>query len=146
VANPWLFAGGSFDSTTGLYKFGMRYYDATVGRWTQADPKPGPNLYVYAANNPVNQVDPSGADLNFGKCLLGAGSVLGGFAYGGFLALDAIGVTADAFAMGGLLGVTMGLGVASTALMVPAMRIGGGLALGIYILGTGCASNVLSVY
>ena len=45
---------------TGLYKFGMRYYDPAVGLWTQEDPKAGPNPYRYASDNPVNNVDPSG--------------------------------------------------------------------------------------
>ncbi len=31
--------GGYFDSATGFTKFGVRYYDASVGRWTQQDPK-----------------------------------------------------------------------------------------------------------
>src|SRR5437879_9790704 len=63
VANPWLFAGGYLDSSTGLYKFGMRYYDPAIGRWTQEDSESGPNLYVYVADNPVNYVDPTGAGL-----------------------------------------------------------------------------------
>ncbi len=41
VANPWRFAGGYFDSGTGLYKFGARYYDPTLGRWSQQDPLRG---------------------------------------------------------------------------------------------------------
>lgn len=35
VANPWQFAGGFKDSFSGFYKFGERYYDPVVGRWTQ---------------------------------------------------------------------------------------------------------------
>jgi RHS repeat-associated protein len=36
--NPWRFAGTSnyyFDSGTGLYKVGLRYYDPALARWTQ---------------------------------------------------------------------------------------------------------------
>ena len=64
VSNPWMYAGGYYDSGTGLYKFGIRYYDPTTGRWTQRDPIRGSlqettkaNPYVYAGNDPVNMVD-----------------------------------------------------------------------------------------
>ncbi|GCE07761.1 hypothetical protein KDAU_74560 [Dictyobacter aurantiacus] len=38
VYNPWGYTGGYYDSNTGLIKLGIRYYDAHVGRWTQATP------------------------------------------------------------------------------------------------------------
>ncbi len=56
--NPWKFAGGYLDSSTNLYKFGTRYYDPSLGRWTQLDPVGAG--YVYAGDDPVNAVDPSG--------------------------------------------------------------------------------------
>ena len=34
VSNPWSYASGYMD-TTGLIKFGTRYYDSTTGRFTQ---------------------------------------------------------------------------------------------------------------
>jgi hypothetical protein len=52
-----------------LYTFGTRYYDPSLGRWTQQDPVGGSlgdlnsaNRYVYAGDDPVNLVDPSGKD------------------------------------------------------------------------------------
>ena len=67
VTNPWRFAGGYFDSSTGLYKFGTRYYNPGFGRWSQQDPLRGQlkdptslNRYVYAGDDPVNFTDPSG--------------------------------------------------------------------------------------
>jgi len=67
VSNPWQFASGYLDANTGLYKFGERYYDPQVGRWTQKDPVAGSignvnstNPYVYADNLPNMLVDPSG--------------------------------------------------------------------------------------
>jgi RHS repeat-associated protein len=65
---PWRFAGQYLDTETGLYKMGLRYYDPGTMRWTQKDPlnlfqdpKQG-NRYSYAGSDPVNNVDPSGAD------------------------------------------------------------------------------------
>ena len=67
VSNPWRFAGGYFDSETKLTKFGTRYYDPAIGRWTQRDPEAGRisdpmtmNPYLYVGGNPVNLTDPSG--------------------------------------------------------------------------------------
>ncbi|HEX2273999.1 MAG TPA: RHS repeat-associated core domain-containing protein [Acidimicrobiales bacterium] len=60
VANPWTFAVGFYDAVTGRYKFGTRYYDPSIGRWTQVDPELGEPAYVYADSNPVNFVDPDG--------------------------------------------------------------------------------------
>ncbi len=69
VANPFQFAGGYRDST-GFYKFGARYYDPGLGRWTQRDPVPGELSYAYAGDNPVNFIDPTGrstcGDFSFG--------------------------------------------------------------------------------
>jgi len=69
VTNPWRFAAGYFDSSTGLYKFGTRYYDPALGRWSQQDPKRGKlsdpmtlNRYLYVSDDPVNFTDPSGKD------------------------------------------------------------------------------------
>jgi RHS repeat-associated protein len=60
---PFGFAGGLYDPDTKLVRFGARDYDAESGRWTAKDPtgfSSGPNLYIYADNNPVNLVDPFG--------------------------------------------------------------------------------------
>jgi len=69
VANPFQYAGGYFESSTGLVKFGTRYYNPALGRWTQQDPAAGSlgspdslNRYLYAKDDPVNLVDPSGRD------------------------------------------------------------------------------------
>ena len=67
MTNPWRFAGGYFDSSTGLYKFGTRYYNPGFGRWSQQDPVRGQlndptslNRYLYASDDPANFTDPSG--------------------------------------------------------------------------------------
>jgi RHS repeat-associated protein len=63
---PFGFAGGLHDSATGLLRFGVRDYAASVGRWTAKDPilfaGKDSNLYVYALNDPVNLIDLDGRD------------------------------------------------------------------------------------
>ena len=56
--NPWRYTAGYWDAGVGLYKLGERYYDPARGRFTQRDPLGGG--YVYANDDPVNYVDPSG--------------------------------------------------------------------------------------
>ena len=62
VANPWRFGGayGAYtDASTGLVKIGQRYYDPSLGRWTQQDPLGIGNRYAYVDCNPSNSTDPS---------------------------------------------------------------------------------------
>jgi RHS repeat-associated protein len=57
------FAGYRYDSETGLYQVGARYYSPTLGRFLQTDPigtSGGNNLYAYVNNDPVNLADPTG--------------------------------------------------------------------------------------
>ncbi|MCP4643880.1 MAG: RHS repeat-associated core domain-containing protein, partial [bacterium] len=61
------YTGQMWDSLTGLYFYNARYYDAEIGRFTQADtvvPEPTDsqcfNRYTYVNNNPYKYVDPSG--------------------------------------------------------------------------------------
>ncbi|MCA4135310.1 RHS repeat-associated core domain-containing protein [Arthrobacter sp. M4] len=63
AVNPWQYARGYKDSSTGYTKFGARYYDSTIGRFTQADPSgKETNRYAYVQCNPINATDPSGLD------------------------------------------------------------------------------------
>lgn len=44
----------------GLVHFGARYYDPTIGSWTQQDSAGEGNLFSFVSGDPVNQSDPSG--------------------------------------------------------------------------------------
>ncbi len=60
TANAIRYIGGHHDGN-GIYKLGARYYDTTLGRFTQPDPTgQEANPYAYAGCNPINSKDPSG--------------------------------------------------------------------------------------
>ncbi len=61
---PFGFAGGLYDSQTGLVRFGARDYDPQAGRWASKDPIQFyghlSNLYEYPICDPVNRTDFTG--------------------------------------------------------------------------------------
>ncbi len=61
---PFGYAGGLYEPASGLVRFGVRDYDAEVGRWTAKDPirfdGGQGNLYGYVNNDPINFIDPDG--------------------------------------------------------------------------------------
>ncbi|WP_256332934.1 RHS repeat-associated core domain-containing protein [Streptomyces sp. 2131.1] len=60
VPQPYRYAG-AYNDPTGLYEMGARYYDPTLGRFTQPDPSgQETNSYLYATGDPINHTDPSG--------------------------------------------------------------------------------------
>ena len=72
VPTDKLFTGQRLDDT-GMYYYGARYYDPTIGRFISPDTivqNPGNpqslNRYSYVLNNPLKYVDPTGLELDFG--------------------------------------------------------------------------------
>jgi len=64
---PYKYTNQELDASTGLYFYGARYYDTTLGRFLSADtivPDAGVpqsfNRYAYVRNNPLRAIDPSG--------------------------------------------------------------------------------------
>jgi RHS repeat-associated protein len=111
--NLWRYAAGY--TIGGLTHLGARYYDSNVLSWTQRDSVRG-NIaaprsiggYTYAAGDPVNRADPSGAfssaSTYLSSCGAGAlGGALTGAAVGGVQGLAVGGLGAGPGALGALL-------------------------------------------
>lgn len=69
ASNTHKYTGKEFDTETGLYYYGARYYDPAIGRFISVDPAGGKpdnpqtwNRYVYTLNNPYKYVDPDGRE------------------------------------------------------------------------------------
>ena len=67
--NPIRYRGYYYDSETGLYYLGSRYYSPTIGRFISADSVSyiganggfvSYNLFAYCENDPINHFDPNG--------------------------------------------------------------------------------------
>ncbi len=109
VTSNFQFASGYTDPETGLVKFGARYDDPTLGRWTQQDSLAGGlgnpktlNRYAYVRCDPINNTDPSGR----GDCAPGASyATIGVFSYvqGLFEVAELPGLAAEGFAAASVL-------------------------------------------
>lgn len=63
IADTWQFtyAGKYWETELGLYDFGARLYDPSLMRFISPDPaRQYASPYIFAGNNPINLMDPSG--------------------------------------------------------------------------------------
>ncbi|MGA6136394.1 RHS repeat domain-containing protein [Acinetobacter dispersus] len=68
------FPGQYYDEYTGLHYNINRYYNPELGLYMEPDPiglEGGLNPYIYADNNPISNIDPSGLDCIGGTCSSG---------------------------------------------------------------------------
>jgi RHS repeat-associated protein len=93
-SSTYRFTGKPVSQTTGLYYYFHRWSDPSTGRFISPDPKQGSlenpqtlNLYVYVADSPLNNDDPSGEFINI---------VIGAIA-GGLIGWAACGLTTGAW-------------------------------------------------
>jgi RHS repeat-associated protein len=118
VENPFLFKGGIQDRATGWIHYGNRWYNTTLGRWTQQDTLDAPldpvnaNRYAYVGADPINGYDPVGL-YDFGRTVVaGLGGWTGGAVAGcitGAVVTSPGGPTAAAgCVLGGSIGATAG--------------------------------------
>ena len=93
--NPYRYRGYRYDEETKLYYLNSRYYDASIGRFINADGYIGEvgstlshNMYTYALNNPITYYYPTGYISVFTEIAIGiavdvALGVILGFISGG---------------------------------------------------------------
>ena len=118
--NPYTFKIGLQDRATGWVKYGQRWYNPGIGRWTQMDTLDAPldpanaNRYGYAANDPVNNSDPLGL-FSWGDAIGDiTGAVVTGLFVAGSVGLTAGLGTAGAAVIGGCLGGAVSEGTSNT--------------------------------
>jgi RHS repeat-associated protein len=131
-SNPFAFKAGIDDFSTGLVKFGLRWYNPYIGAWTQQDTLDSPldpangNRYAYAASDPINGSDPSGNALGLG-CAAGVGFGVG-------LAVAGVAeIAADTFA--GVVSAAPTAGAGAVAAGALAVGIVGQITTGVVIAG-----------
>ena len=120
AATAYKYTGQEEDEAVGLYYYHARYYDASLGRFIQADSiVQSPydpqtlNRYAYCRNNPVKFVDPSGN--SFWGAVLGAIGAIIAIALAPFTAgmslWACVGMGAMYGAIGGAIGGMIGGGI-----------------------------------
>ena len=121
--NPIRYRGYYYDTETGFYATGTRYYDPEIGRFISVDNQVsgvggevlGYNMFAYCMNNSVNMSDPTG---QWPKWITGALNVVSGVsqmvagaALGAFTSWTGVGAVAAGFLiLNGSATATQGIG------------------------------------
>jgi RHS repeat-associated protein len=143
--NPYMFKAGIQDRVTGWVKYGQRWYNPSLGRWTQQDTLDAPlnpanaNRYAFAANDPINNGDPLGLASAWATIV---GAVVGGLVDAAVGVPLAIGLTPVTSPVGGAAaGVVVG-GCLGGAVAVGTANMLDGNATSLSDIGTGCATGI----
>lgn len=135
---PPRFAGHDLLGDTGLYTTPNRLYDPVTGRFTSRDPNgylDAASPYPYAANDPVNNVDPTGGAIFTALGIVVAGAALGGAVEAGRQLVEKSRGHRREFDWG-----RVGIGAAAGGILAPALVAAPELA--IPLAGVGVASGV----
>jgi RHS repeat-associated protein len=131
---PYLFTGQEFDHEIGLYNYRARFYSAELGRFLAVDPVAQFfSPYIYASNNPVLFVDPTGGISTWARVLFGVAMAVVGVAVIG-LTIATGGATAPAVAawaagLGASASVAAGVGAVAAVTASAALGAASGAAL-----------------
>lgn len=168
---PYLFTGQELDEEIGLYNYRARFYSSELGRFLDVDPaRQFFSPYLYAANNPVLYIDPTGAFSL--KSLFSAvgGALIGGFEILAGVAIDTVAGVLDvvtgglstpaSLALASLAGAFYGAGVSSIVYSVLNVQsfdwkeygiqmgigaVGGAITFGFGALGSAAAEGATGV-
>jgi RHS repeat-associated protein len=112
-----LYESRSWDRATGLYYFGARYYDPSIGTFLTPDTRLGGtselqcnvwNRFAFELNNPLNHVDPDGHASWWIGLVIGVAAVVGGIV---IVATAGAATGGVAVALGALGGALIGGGI-----------------------------------
>ena len=120
VGNTIRYAGGIYNATTGTTKFGARYYDPNIGRFTQPDPSgQEQNPYAYVRSSPVTLTDPTGL-YGWDDFWTSAGQTAGAFVGGALFTAGCVATAGAVCVVAGAVGASLfsavggGLGARAT--------------------------------
>lgn len=122
--NPLRYRGYYYDSETGFYLTGTRYYDPEIGRFINADGEIsdvggnalGYNLFAYCFNSPVNMDDPTG---QWPKWIGKAIAVVAVAA----VVVAAVAVTVSTFGAGSVAAISAAVTIAARATEVAVLQV-----------------------